>query len=127
MDTYVSSRYVTEDAAAGVFARDGKITAIIAGEKPNLRNFWSGKWTSTWNITCSGGQASITGEIKIHAHYFEDGNVQLQTTKPYPARVFPFTSEGDFAQQITSYISVSVSSSDYPYTSRHLKPIYNPP
>ena len=107
LDAYVSTKYVSEDAAAGVFARDGKLIAIISGEKPNLRNFWSGKWTSSWNISCSGGQATVTGEVKIHAHYFEDGNVQLQTTKPFTARTFPFGSEGEFAQQVASYIIVS--------------------
>jgi capping protein (actin filament) muscle Z-line, alpha len=109
LDAYVRTRYVAEDSAAGVFARDGKLVAIVAGEKPNLRNFWSGKWTSTWNISTAGGQATVTGEIKIHAHYFEDGNVQLQTSKPLPARIFPFSSESDFAEQISAYISVSYS------------------
>lgn len=107
LDVYVSTRYVTDEAAAGVFAHDGKIVAIVAGEKPNLRNFWSGKWTSNWQINVTKGQATVTGEVKIHAHYFEDGNVQLQTTKQYPSRAFPFTSETEFAQQITAYISTS--------------------
>jgi len=105
LDAYVANRYVSEDTAAGVFARDGKILAILIGEKPNLRNFWSGKWASNWSITISRGQANVTGDIKIHAHYFEDGNVQLQSTKQFPSRSFPFTSESDFAAQITAYIS----------------------
>jgi capping protein (actin filament) muscle Z-line, alpha len=68
LDAYVASRYVTEDAAAGVFARNGKIVAIVAGERPNLRNFWSGKWTSTWSINIDAGQATIAGEIKVDSH-----------------------------------------------------------
>ena len=28
---------------------------------------------------------------QLHAHYFEDGNVQLQTTKTIPQKTVPFT------------------------------------
>mmetsp|Transcript_9104 Transcript_9104/g.13703 ORF Transcript_9104/g.13703 Transcript_9104/m.13703 type:complete len:287 (-) Transcript_9104:116-976(-) len=107
LDDYVASRFVTETAAAGVFCRDGNIIAVVSGERPNLRNFWSGKWTSSWNITFSPGQATISGDIKVHAHYFEDGNVQLQTTKQAPSTSFTYSSEGEFASQIVSHINAS--------------------
>lgn len=107
LDAYVESRFVCEDSAGGVYAKDGKITAVVSGERPNLRNFWSGRWSSTWTIQCSSGQATISGEIKVHAHYFEDGNVQLQTTKVIPATVLPYSSEAEFASQIIARINVS--------------------
>ena len=35
------------------------------------------------------GEAIVSGTVKVRAHYFEDGNVQLQTTKAFhSARVF---------------------------------------
>ena len=65
LDAYVAGRFVTEEAAGGVYARDGKIVAVVSGERPNLRNFWSGRWGSTWTIQCSDGQATVVGEIKV--------------------------------------------------------------
>jgi capping protein (actin filament) muscle Z-line, alpha len=107
LDGYVESRFVCEEAAGGAYAKDGKIIAVVSGERPNLRNFWSGRWSSTWTIQCSGGQATISGEMKVHAHYFEDGNVQLQTTKVMPATTVPFSSEAEFATQMIARINVS--------------------
>lgn len=78
---YMSENYDHASSAGCVYSKDGKLFVVITGEKANLRNFWGGKWSSTWEISAGTG-TSITGEIKIHAHYFEDGNVQLQTIKP---------------------------------------------
>jgi capping protein (actin filament) muscle Z-line, alpha len=68
-----------------VYAKDGKLQIVLTGEKTNLRNYWGGKWSSTWDIEWDQGSTTCKGEIKVHAHYFEDGNVQLQTTKPVPS------------------------------------------
>lgn len=59
------------------------LTVVIRGERINLRNFWSGNWISIWAVGLNPA-ASITGTIKVRAHYFEDGNVQLQTSKAHP-------------------------------------------
>ena len=68
LDVYVAGRFVTEEAAGGVYARDGKIVAVVSGERPNLRNFWSGRWGSTWTIQCTDGQATVVGEIKVRTN-----------------------------------------------------------
>ncbi|CAE7710555.1 Capza1, partial [Symbiodinium microadriaticum] len=107
LDAYVTSRFVAEEAAAGVYAREGRIVAVLSGERPNLRNFWSGRWSSTWTVQCAGDQATIAGEIKVHAHYFEDGNVQLQTTKAIASTTIPFSSEAEFTEQIVAHINAS--------------------
>jgi len=75
-----------ENASVGVFAVNGGLAIAITGEKINLKNFWSGKFTSTWNLTMDEhGSATFNGDIKIHVHYFEDGNLQMQTHKAVPA------------------------------------------
>ena len=85
LSKYVNSGYESATSAGCVYAKNAKFNLVITGEKSNLRNFWSGKWSSTWELTSSGGSTTLKGEIKIHAHYFEDGNVQLQTSKPVAA------------------------------------------
>ena len=64
--SYVSSKFPTDQAAGTVVAKEDKIMVHICAERPNLRNFWSGKWTSSWTITFSGRNAcTITGDIKV--------------------------------------------------------------
>ena len=65
LDSYVKQKYPSEDSAAGVFSKDGNINIIIVGEKKNLRNFWSGRWSSNWTVTVSASSGSITGDVKV--------------------------------------------------------------
>lgn len=106
---YVGSKYATEDAAATVLSTsNNSMTAIVSGERINLRNYWSGKWTSKWQLQFADDSAvTVTGEIKIHGHYFEDGNVQLTTTKSIPAAEIAFDSAASFAEKTAEFIQIS--------------------
>ena len=64
-----------------VYSRDGALAVVLRGERANLRNFYSGSWVSTWTAKESGSGYAVSGTIRVRAHYFEDGNVQLQTSK----------------------------------------------
>lgn len=109
IDEYISTRFHSEQSAGTVVAAAGQLHVFICTEKPNLRNFWSGKWTSSWSIEFSGESASVSGEIKIHAHYFEDGNVQMVTNKSIPAHSISFSSESVLASAVVSHIKNSES------------------
>lgn len=65
LDQYVTTKFVAEASAAGAYTKDGKIVVVIVGEKPSLRNFWSGRWSSTWTIAVGDGSATISGDIKV--------------------------------------------------------------
>lgn len=65
---HVSSKYVSDASSGSVYARDGKVTIVLTGEKVNLKNFWSGKWTSTWALQIQGNKAILAGEIKVGIH-----------------------------------------------------------
>ena len=65
LQAYVSSKFRCELTAGTVAMKDGKLHAYICSEKPNLRNFWSGKWTSSWAITMDSNSCSISGDIKV--------------------------------------------------------------
>jgi hypothetical protein len=59
------SYHTTEQHASGAFAQNGAVTLVITGERTNLKNFWSGRWTSTWTIKKDGGACTLAGEIKV--------------------------------------------------------------
>ena len=54
------------------------LTLHIVGNKYNLRNFWAGRWRSSYTYEVASRTVS-SAEIRAHAHYFENGNVQMQT------------------------------------------------
>ena len=123
---YLTEAYPSEDSGAAVCIQHGKLVVTMTGERTNLRNFWSGRITSTWTIESSSSTAAegqiidlsslsltesnkidvaVVGDMKIHAHYFEDGNVQLQSNKQFPSKnVTILHPESDFGSTIVSHI-----------------------
>ena len=97
MDDYVSTQYGASSdakAACAVYGTaDGTLVVCLTGVAPNLRNWWSGSWKGEYVITLSGSSCSITGQVDLLAHYFEDGNVQMNTQKTYSADGVSFSGE----------------------------------
>jgi hypothetical protein len=122
---------VTDMAAGGAYHKDGGIFIVIAGERSNLKSFWSGKFQSQWNVTVDGSTARLSGESKIHVHYFEDGNLQMQTSKSFPAETLNWKNEVELADAIFTRIQVFWSEGSYcymrhllDYFTRHSKTLY---
>lgn len=63
------------NGAATVYGKDGQIIVCISSARFNPQNFWNGRWRSTWTFK----DGELTGHLKIVVHYYEDGNVQLNT------------------------------------------------
>ncbi|VDN81446.1 unnamed protein product [Brugia pahangi] len=96
-DKYIDSHY-EETGIAAVFVNNGSLTLCIESHRYQPKNFWNGRWRSQWTIPIADGkneQCEIKGIIKVHVHYYEDGNVQLVSTKETSAKI---TYTADFAQ-----------------------------
>lgn len=65
IDRYVASHYHSEMSTGGVYSKDGRLSVVVTGEKNNLKNFWSGKWSSTWALAVEGLSVRISGDIKV--------------------------------------------------------------
>ncbi|KAF9978522.1 F-actin-capping protein [Actinomortierella ambigua] len=77
VDTYTANYYA--EGLAAVYASNGTVTVAIVHNKYSPSNFWNGRWRSMWTLEVESGK--LTGLLKAHVHYYEDGNVQLETNK----------------------------------------------
>ncbi|KAF2227563.1 F-actin-capping protein subunit alpha [Elsinoe ampelina] len=95
LSSHASEHYPS--ATTGVFPiSDGSIAILIVANKYSLNNFWSGRWRGTYILDSSG---NIKGDIKVDVHYFEDGNVRMQTEKKVELKV------GSGAQEVVRAIA----------------------
>jgi len=75
---YLSSHF--SDGTASVLAIPDNATCFvlqIVANKYNPVNFWSGRWRSEYIVDLDA--RSVTGRILLNVHYYEQGNVQLET------------------------------------------------
>jgi len=78
---YVSNSYKDGKCTVAVYgADDGNITVCISAKNVRLSSYWTGGWRSRFSLSgTSHGTQELSANIKVNVHYFEDGNVQLNT------------------------------------------------
>ncbi|KAL0074322.1 hypothetical protein F4703DRAFT_1745214 [Phycomyces blakesleeanus] len=75
---YVNDHY--PNGVCSVYGLDENNIAIaIVDNKYNPNNYWNGRWLATWVYNRETG--ALKGATKVHVHYYEDGNVQLNSDK----------------------------------------------
>lgn len=82
---HVSNFY--PDGVSVVYGTEGEggafvVTACLSATKTNLSNRWSGRIKAKYVCTFTPGDdaVEIAGKLDVKVHYFEEGNVQLNTT-----------------------------------------------
>ncbi|XP_065335082.1 F-actin-capping protein subunit alpha [Cloeon dipterum] len=89
LSQYTTNHY--KHGVSSVFAKSGSgsITLVACTEDHQFqpKNFWNGRWRAQWTLTFSpgSGSAELRGVLKVQVHYYEDGNVQLVSSKEVKA------------------------------------------
>jgi len=82
---YVSQHYPS-GATTVYAAKDGQsLIACTSAARFNSNNFWNGRWRVVWTFNPSSSE--LTAHFKIVVHYYEDGNVQLNTDTKLKVKV----------------------------------------
>jgi len=88
-----------------VYSKEARITIVKSALSVNLRNMWAGQWRSRWTVSLtSPSSAAVTGSTHIATHYFENGNLQMNSDRSYTTAV-TFTDPASFGAAVAAYIS----------------------
>jgi len=100
LSTHTAEHY--PNSALGVYPidNDSAIAIVTVANKYSPNNFWNGRWRS--HYTFSPSDSTLTGLLRVDVHYYEDGNVRLQTSKPVS-----ITTSSDNATEITRQIALA--------------------
>ena len=59
-----------------------RLTLCIQSSQLQPKNYSNGRWRSEWSVLLSGEKSvEVKGSIRVQVHYYEDGNVQLVSSK----------------------------------------------
>jgi len=87
------------------------IHLAISSAKFESKNYWTGRWRSSWKIVfSSGGNATLTGKVQIKVHYYEDANVQLDASQD-----FSTTSKGGKPAEFAKFIVEAIKKAEHTY------------
>ncbi|RAK90263.1 subunits of heterodimeric actin filament capping protein Capz [Aspergillus costaricaensis CBS 115574] len=61
---------------------DTAVAIVLVANRYSPNNFWNGRFRAIYTLPVNSSSTTISGQIKVDVHYYEDGNVALNTNKP---------------------------------------------
>ncbi|KAL3469691.1 F-actin-capping protein subunit alpha [Aspergillus californicus] len=100
------SKHATEhypSSSYGVYPieNDTAVAILLVANRYSPNNFWNGRFRSIYQVPV-GDSTTVTGKIHVDVHYYEDGNVSLNTAKPVNISVPNATAEGIISRIATA-------------------------
>lgn len=112
MSAYLKEHYSTGTASVFTTTEGSQttLTVCIGATKTSPRNFWSGRWRSTWTCVMTGGSsAELSGKIQLQSHYYESGNVQMHSNHDVASTIEIGADDQATAVNISAAIAVAES------------------
>lgn len=103
IDDYLAEFYLQGVSAVYPSEQGKEFIVCITASKFNEKNFWSGRWRSVWRAAFEDKKLKIVGTMKVNIHYYEKGNVQLNTNKDYAETINLNVREIDCQESLVSY------------------------
>ncbi|KAI8548088.1 hypothetical protein RHMOL_Rhmol07G0245200 [Rhododendron molle] len=84
---------------------DFELVVVISAARHSPQNFCNGSWRSIWNVEFKDDVqiVEVRGRMQVGAHYFEEGNVQLDAKHEFQDSTL-FQSPDDLAISLTNII-----------------------
>lgn len=120
LSNHAKEHYPNSSYGVYPIENDSAIAIALVANRYSPNNFWyvslplhhrmifltsfhrNGRWRAIYQIPVSASSTTITGTIKVDVHYYEDGNVALNTKKPITLSVPSLT-----ASAVISKIAVA--------------------
>ncbi|XP_064121342.1 F-actin-capping protein subunit alpha isoform X1 [Macrobrachium rosenbergii] len=108
--SYASDHYPHGVCAVYARAQGSAVTLTMCIEDHQFqpKNYWNGRWRSTWTVTLGGGSVELKGVLKVQVHYYEDGNVQLVTSKDVKGNL-TVSGEEETARELVEFMESAES------------------
>ena len=90
--------------ASLTMSRGQTVICCIEAHDYQPHNSWNGRWRSEWILKVSGDQAEVSGDLKLQVHYYEEGNVQLVSSKDVK-ETLGVKSEKEMARELVSLVA----------------------
>ncbi|KAL2799042.1 F-actin-capping protein subunit alpha [Aspergillus keveii] len=81
VSAHASEHYPFSSYGVYPTADDSTVAILLVANRYSPNNFWNGRFRSIYEVSLA-DSTTITGKIHVDVHYYEDGNVALNTKKP---------------------------------------------
>ncbi|KAF9893192.1 F-actin-capping protein subunit alpha [Aspergillus nanangensis] len=102
LGTHAREHYPSCSYGVYPIENDSAIAIVLVANRYSPNNFWNGRFRSIYQFPVSAASTTVTGKIHVDVHYYEDGNVSLNTNKPVSLSVSSVSAESIMSRIATA-------------------------